>query len=417
MIKKVFLWLFALQGLLAAAQDKSTVPLTITQAQQMFLKNNFLLLAKQYDISAADAQVLQAKLYPNPNVSVDLVGWDSENRRYLPIGKDGQIAGQVDQLILMGGKRKAKIDLAKLDKKRAEADLADLTRTLQYDLHEAFYTVYHQQQLIDKYNLLLDELGTLIDRYQVQVGKGNIPLKDLVRLKSVYAKISNDKSEESQTLTEQRQKLNLLLGTGDNVVAVFPKTDADKIASTLLSFDDLLSKALNRSDANLAKTDLEAANKNLTLQKRNAIPDVTLSAGYNQRGDAFMNQINVGVGFPIPFFDANKGNIRAARVDAEKAKGAVDYKQSEIKADVRAAYENFTRSVEEYGRINKMVDQDFQTVFNGVDTNFRKGNVSMIEFADFIESYTDTQAEVERVKLQLALAAAQIDLVTGTQNF
>jgi cobalt-zinc-cadmium efflux system outer membrane protein len=64
-----------------------------------------------------------------------------------------------------------------------------------------------------------------------------------------------------------------------------------------------------------------------------------------------------------------------------------------------------------------MVDQDFQTVFNGVDTNFRKGNVSMIEFADFIESYNDTQAEVERVKLQLALAAARIDLVTGTQNF
>jgi cobalt-zinc-cadmium efflux system outer membrane protein len=41
----------------------------------------------------------------------------------------------------------------------------------------------------------------------------------------------------------------------------------------------------------------------------------------------------------------------------------------------------------------------------------------MIEFADFIESYNDTQAEVERVKLQLALAAARIDLVTGTQNF
>jgi cobalt-zinc-cadmium efflux system outer membrane protein len=416
MTKRFFLCAFVLQGLLAIAQN-AEVPLTIGQAQQTFLRNNFLLLAKRYDITAAEAQILQSKLYPNPELSIDLVGYDGENHRYLPLGANGQAAGEIDQLILMGGKRKARIDLAKLDKQRAEADLADLTRNLQYDLREAFFTVYHQQQLIDKYNVLLDELGTLIDRYQVQVGKGNIPLKDLVRLKSVYAKISNDKSEESQTLTQQQQKLNLLLGTDDNIVAVFPKADADKTASTLLSYDDLLAKALDRPDANLAKTDLEAANKNLTLQKRNAIPDLTLSAGYSQRGEAYLHQVSLGLGFPIPFFDTNKGNIRSARVDADKAKGEVDYKQAEIKADVRAAYENFIRSVEEYRRINKMVDQDFQTVFNGVDTNFRKGNVSMIEFADFIESYNDTQAEVERVKLQLALAAARIDLVTGTQNF
>jgi len=50
-------------------------------------------------------------------------------------------------------------------------------------------------------------------------------------------------------------------------------------------------------------------------------------------------------------------------------------------------------------------------------SNFQKGNVSMIEFTDFFEAYNETQTEVERIKKQLALAAAQINYVTGTNNF
>ena len=41
----------------------------------------------------------------------------------------------------------------------------------------------------------------------------------------------------------------------------------------------------------------------------------------------------------------------------------------------------------------------------------------MIEFADFFEAYNEAQTEVERVKQQLAVAAAQVNFVTGTNNF
>ena len=72
---------------------------------------------------------------------------------------------------------------------------------------------------------------------------------------------------------------------------------------------------------------------------------------------------------------------------------------------------------EEYKRINSIINKDFDVVFNGVNSNFQKGNVSMIEFADFFEAYNEAQTEVERVKKQLAIAAAGINFVTGTNNF
>ncbi|TRW22068.1 TolC family protein [Flavobacterium zepuense] len=417
---KFLVWIAALliQATAVAQLPEQPVTLTIKQAEELFFKNNFLLLAQQYNISKADAQVIQSKVYPNPEISADMVGYQGQNGLYFPTGKNGNFAAGLEQLILLGGKRRKQIELAKVDKKVAEAELTDITRNLQQQIWESFYTLHHQQKVIEKYNKLLDKLQSLIESYQVQVNKNNIALKDLVRLKSVYVKINNDKSEESEVLIQQQQKLNVLLGLTSSTQTIYTTADADVYADKGFLYDDVLSRSLeNRPDLNQAKLGIESANLNLSLQKKMLIPDVTLRAGYNQRGDAFNNQYNVGLAIPLPVFDRNRGNIQAAKINKEQQTANVSYKELEITNEVLAAYQNYTRSVDEYKRISALINQDFDAVYNGITSNFQKGNVSMIEFADFFESYNEAQTEVERVKKQLAIAAAQINYVTGTNNF
>lgn len=405
-------------GAVAVAQAPQPVTLTIKQAEELFFKNNFVLLAQQYNIDKAGAQIIQAKVYPNPEVTADMIAYEGQNYNYFPTGKAGNFAAGLEQLILIGGKRRAQIELAKTDKKLAEAELTDITRNLQLQIWEAFYTLHNQQKVIEKYNKLLDKLDNLISSYQVQVDKNNIALKDLVRLKSVYVKINNDKSEETAVLIEQQQKLNILLGITANTNTIYTTEDANLYADNTVLYDDVLSKSLtNRPDLNQAKLEIDSAKLNVSLQKRMAIPDITLRAGYNQQGDAFLHQANIGIGIPLPVFDRNRGNIQTAKIQVEQGQKNAEYKQLQIQNEVLAAYQNYTRSVEEYKRITKLINEDFDAVFTGINSNFQKGNVSMIEFADFFESYNEAQTEVERVKEQLALAAAQINYVTGTKNF
>lgn len=400
------------------AQVPQNLNLTIKQAEELFFKNNFMLLAQQYNIDKSAAAVIQSKVYPNPEVSADIIAYQGQDKLYFPSGNKNNLAIGLEQLILIGGKRKAQIELAKLDKQMAEKELTDLTRNLQQQIWQSFYVLHNQQKIIEKYNKLLEKLSELISSYEVQVAKNNVALKDLVRLKSVYVKINNDKSEETQTLIEEQQKLNLLLGTTATISTVYEATDANGFASKSFLYDDILNKSLqNRPDLSQAKLATESARVNLSLQRRQAIPDVTIRGGYNQQGDAFNNQYNVGLGIPLPVFDRNRGNIQAAKVQQLESQKNVEYKQLEVQNEVLAAYQNFTRSVDEYKRINNLINQDFDAVFNGITTNFQKGNVSMIEFADFFEAYNEAQTEVERVKQQLALAAAQINYVTGTNNF
>lgn len=416
---KFFVWITILFIQAAAvAQAPEQVTLTIKQAEELFFKNNFMLLAQQYDIDIASAAIIQSKVYPNPEITADVVAYQEQNNLYFPSGNNGNFVAGLEQLIILGGKRKTQIKLAKLDKKLAEAELTNLTRNLQQQIWESFYTLHHQQKVIEKYSKLMLKLESLIDSYEVQVAKNNIALKDLVRLKSVYVKINNDKSEETEVLIQEQQKLNILLGITTTTKTIYSSADANVYSQQPILYDLILNQSLeNRPDLNQAKLQTESAKLNVSLQKKMVIPDVTFRAGYNQQGDAFNNQYNVGLSIPLPIFDRNRGNIQAAKIRQEQQNKNVSYKQMEIKNQVLAAWQNYTRSIEEYKHISKLINEDFEAVYNGITSNFEKGNVSMIEFADFLESYNDAQTEVERVKKQLALAAAQINYVTGTNNF
>jgi len=119
----------AVQGIcfrvLAQTGSADTLKLTITEAEERFLKNNLQLLAQHYNIDIANAKVITARLFPNPNFSINngVAGTDESN----PTAE--QSAG-LSQLIITAGKRNKNIQLAKIGAEQARYQFFDLLRTL-----------------------------------------------------------------------------------------------------------------------------------------------------------------------------------------------------------------------------------------------------------------------------------------------
>src|ERR1700712_5141178 len=65
------------------AQDSTHISLADAEAQ--FVQKNLQLLAEKYNISIAQAQVVQAKLYPNPNFALSGNGYDAVNKKFLNV--------------------------------------------------------------------------------------------------------------------------------------------------------------------------------------------------------------------------------------------------------------------------------------------------------------------------------------------
>jgi len=72
------------------AQD--SLRINLQDAESEFLQRNFLLLAAKYRVSEADAAIIQAKLYPNPNFSLNQGVYNRDTRKWFDLTSSGETA-------------------------------------------------------------------------------------------------------------------------------------------------------------------------------------------------------------------------------------------------------------------------------------------------------------------------------------
>jgi cobalt-zinc-cadmium efflux system outer membrane protein len=402
---------FAILSVHAIAQDSLHV--SIDESDKMFLQKNLMVTAGQLNVDAQKAMEIQAKLYPNPQFSVGLNAYDTDNKNFFYAGKNGEKAVTFEQLILLGGKRKNEIELAKQNTKQAQLELEDMLRNLKYKLHSSLYSVYFDLQTLQKFNTQLQQLDTIIAAYEMQARKGNLPLKEVVRLKSTYIQLNNNKTELLQSIQDEQKDLQVMLQT---TVFVIPAIDEKvwKQYESLPAIDSLQQLALkNRTDVMLATLNRYIADINVHYQKSLAVPDLTLNTSYDQRGGAFNNQFLFTVGIPLPLWNRNQGNIRYAQTQTKLAGVNEQIQQTGVSAEVNAAWYNMQRSIQEYKKTQAVYNEDFTDVYDGMRDNFLKQNISIVEFVDFFESYNESLAEINRIKKQLALSAENINYTTA----
>ena len=133
-------WGFVLFSVLAlpAFSSTDTLRLSLPQAEERFLKMNLWLLAEQYNVDAQQALVIQARLWNNPTLSSELNAYNPERDKFFDVGKAGQKVFALEQVIMLGGKRKNQIALAKENAHLASLELNDLLRNLKFQLRTSF---------------------------------------------------------------------------------------------------------------------------------------------------------------------------------------------------------------------------------------------------------------------------------------
>lgn len=394
-----------------------TLRVNIKTADSLFLKNNYNLLASAMNIDAQKAGIIQARLYPNPVFTADVNAYDPGNKQLFHIDDSGQKSFQLEQLILLGGKRKAQIDLAKTNEKISELEFQQLVSRLKFQLHSSLYFLSQQYTLLNKYNKQLSLLDTILSAYDVQAQKGNVALKDVVRLKGFYLSLNNDRAELYRNYFEELAKVQTILQTNQIVLPVLEEKNYSPFIKPL-SAEELSNAALeNRADYLITQQDKIFAEQYFKYQKKMAISDLNLFSSYDQRGGAFNNQVNLGISIALPVWNRNLGNIKAAQYEIKQKEYDAEGLKSKLMADVFNYYLLYNQSVAEYQKTEKIYNDDFDISFKGISDNFRKGNVSILEFVDFFESYNNALAEIARVKVQLKTSAEQINLATGKEFF
>lgn len=410
--------LIILSSSILNVKGEDTLRVTIAQADSIFLAGNYQLLAADMNIRSQEALELQAKLYPNPTLSAEVHAYDFETKKPFQVsGSEGQKIVQLEQLIILGGKRKMEIELAKTNTSIARLAFQDIIRNLKYELHSSMYTLSQQSFLLQRYDSQLALLDTILKAYYVQSKKGNIPMKDVIRLKAVYLSLNNDRAELYHEYLTELSEVQIILQTNQVVAPIVTDDDLEKIIR-LIPREDLYETALtNRPDYLIGEQDKLAAEQYYRLQKKMAIPDLSIYANYDQQNSHFKNQINTGISLPLPVWNRNKGNINSARQLINQSEYTREGLKVAILSDINRQYALYNRTIAEYRKAQSLYDENFDFTLRGMTDNFQKQNVSVLEFADFFESYMDSMEEIARIKIQLAVSAEQLNLITGKEVF
>ncbi|MBF4473405.1 TolC family protein [Flavobacterium sp. HJJ] len=392
---------------------------TLQDCESQFLKNNLFLLASQYNIDASKALTIQARIWDNPTITAQLNAYNPERNQYFDIGKDGQKAFGIEQLIYLGGKKRNEIKLFQTNEQLAELQFNDLLRTLKLQLRKSFYTVYYNTKSLETTDEQLSHIEDLISSYSIQAQKGNVPLKDVVRLQSLYLNFKNERMEVVNNNIEEQGNLRLLLNSTENVIPEVSKAEFNKYLKTidfnLKSFEE--EAIANRPDYLAKQKEIEANELNVKWQKSLAVPDLTLGANYDQRSGAFEKEANVTIGIPLPLWNKNKGNIKYAKTILEQSKVEKQNFELQLQTEITSAWNKWDESRKNYTVIKPTVNADFEAVYNGMLTNFQKRNVSLLEFTDFMESYNQATIQVNELKKKLALSAEEFNSTISKDLF
>jgi len=403
-------------GGLIRSHAQDTLHISIQDAEKQFIDKNLSLLAERYNIDAARAQVIQAKLYPNPNINLAGNIYNPDQKKWGDISnKTGEYAVGVQQLILLAGKRNKQVKIAETNTQIAEQRFFDLLRTLRYTLRSDFYQAYFFQSSINAYSVQVSTLEKLVATYDELQKKGIVTLKDAVRIKSLLYSLKAERTSLQNQFNDVEAEMQLLLQ--NNHTWYIPDADTNIIIKTPvqdLKLQVLLDSAYaNRYDLKLAQSNLLLNKQNLQLQKANAVPDLTLGAQFDKRGSFVENASFLTLGMDLPFFNRNQGNIKAAKISIDQSNVLVQQQTQVVENEVQAAFTKALNTDKMLASVDPGFRNDFEKLLKSVTENFTKRNLSLLEFTDFYDSYKENILQINQVMNDRMQAIETLNFAVG----
>ncbi|WP_460635779.1 TolC family protein [Larkinella harenae] len=414
-----FIVVFSLFELLSAyghAQD--SLRLSRRQADSLFIKNNLLLLAGRFRIEAGQAEVIQARLYDNPTVSVEVSAYNTERNRALDVGRQGQKIISVEQLLYTAGKRNKRIALAQESARLSEFEFADLLRSLRFELRSRFFDLYFQQQTLNRYDRQISTLQGTVTAFEQQYEKNNVSLRELLRLKALLFQLNNDRLEIRLRLAENQQVLRTLLSVEQPILPVVDEARLRRYQLPSEPVDSLRERALrSRADVLAGQSLTRQAELNYNLQKALAVPNLRVGGTYDQAGSYIMNYVGVSASMDLPLLNRNQGAIRAARSQVGYQKQLLNQKALQVGNEVIAALQKVQEVERTVQSVEARFSEQFEQLNQGLFTNFQKRNISLLEFIDLIETYNESTRELNRLKADRISAYEELNYVVGEELF
>ncbi len=392
------------------AQKMDTIQLTVKELDKKFLEQNLLLLANRTNIDIAKALTEQAKLWDNPVINTDNNLINFQDKKVLD---NKQIYVQVQQLFRLGGKRKKLVALQEENERLTTFQFNELMRNLRFQLHSDFYAIVATQKTAALYQSEIRRLSQLLIAVEGQEKVGNMAYKDVIRIQAAIKNVEHSLNLLALNDLDSQSDLNTLLRNPLNTV-IKPVEDTLQKKSIDLNPVDLVADALrSRGDVQTANSLVAVSQKNLIYQKSLSVPDLTVGVEFDRASNYVPNYTGLVLSIPIPIFNRNQGNIKAADLQIQQQQKLLENNVNQISNEILYKY----LKIKQLEQIIGGKDAEFYVKYDAFYINllqtYKNRQIGLPEFIDFYENYKESKLQQIELQKQLRQAAEELNFAVG----
>jgi outer membrane protein, heavy metal efflux system len=395
-------------------QKTRTRRITLDQFLAGVAANNLDLAAQRYNISIAQAQVVAAKVSPNPVFALTYLA-DISHREQATAYSEG-----LTEEIEVGGKRKFRVSVAQKNLLSVSATVDDFFRTLRGTAATAFVTALAGQLTVDEKRRAFEALNDLAKANEKRLSEG-----DLGEADANQARLAAKQAEGDLVVAQSAQSANLfalvqLLGKRRAAVPnpegnlLFPNRDL-KLASVLAV------AMQNRPDVRAARFALESTQSSVKLAKANRIPDPTIGVGISEIGEITnpidpapsFNTLNLSLSLPLPLLNSYRGEYEAAVQTALQAQKTLESVTLKAEVDVRTNFDRYQLAKQQLAKYQGNAMELARKVLEAKLTSYRLGAVSLLDVLQAQKDDTDVHLNYITALTERASALVALEQAAG----
>ncbi len=400
-----------------SAAGQSPTLLSLDQAIDLALTHNHALKATRTLILQNQDQEITANLRPNPTFGADsqfIPIFTPQDFSVDTLNVTQQFDIGIGYLFERGHKRQRRLQAARDQTAVTRAQVADAERSLAFNVGQQFVSVLLAESTLQFAQQDLQDFQQTVDIADAQYKAGAISEGDLLKIKLQLLQFQTDVSSARLAKVQALAGLRQLLGY-DAAPAGFDVTGDLAYVPLKSKLEDLKAMALHeRPDLQAAVLGVTAAQSQILLAKANAKVDVNGTYDFTHTGD--LNSASIFVGFDLPIFNRNQGEIARTRHALTQAEELQLSASDTVMTDVASAYEA-VRSNDEVlqlyvsGYLNQAKDSRDISEYA-----YKAGSASLLDFLDAERSYRSTQLAYRQALASYLTALEQLKQAVGTRN-
>lgn len=409
--------------LLPALAFGQTQSLTLEEAIETALENNYQLKQADMNLNLADTRIWSARADFLPNLNASLSG--DRNTGVQFIEEDAtfedrtsyRMSGNLSTSVTVfnGFSNIANLRQSQIDREAEERDLERLRETIIFDTASRYLQVVLDKELLKISESSLEASESQLSQVEAQVEVGSRPTVDLYNQESTVANDELSVIQNENALEVSIARLIRIMQDPaiTDIEVSMPDTDELSLIPLELNIEEMIDAALeSRNDFIAQEKQIESNEQSRRIARAELLPSLSMNASIGTSfsdqtvdpttgdqtpfTDQFFDQrITRGVGFSlsIPIFNRwnTRTSIQQAEVQLRNSELELDNIRFQISEEVRQAYNDYVAISKELESTEKALIAA-ERAFETEQQRYEIGSTTLIELNQANANYVQAQS-------------------------